>query len=99
MSQLVEMFENSNKARPTQTKQIPEQAVNFIDRNNEFQEEYAVNRQQGDPTTFTEAALQHYDKELETMIIPPSFNRHDPDIPLNRYTPDEKYYEPGQPST
>ena len=95
MSQLVDLFNSTQKQRPKDARDIPDRAVNFIDQQNTYQTEFTTKRKQGDPTDFTDVALSYYDKERENMIIPPSFVRQDPDIPLNRYGPDERYYSPG----
>ena len=97
MSQLVDLFNNSNKPRVTQARQIPGLAVNFIDQTNTFQDEFKNELKPGDPTTYTSRALKYYNEELKNMVIPESFVRSEPDIPLNRYNPDQGYYAPGSP--
>jgi hypothetical protein len=99
MSTLVDLFNNSKKPRPTQSRTIPDAAVNFFDVQNTYQTEWKNGFKRGDPTTYTDKALAYYDDERTQMVIPPSFIQHLPDIPLNRYSPDTTYYNPGQASS
>jgi hypothetical protein len=96
MSQLVDIYNRSTKLRPTQAKQIPAQETDFFDRNHEFQNGFTTLRKKGDPTEFLENALQYYNTELSTMVIPESFVRQESGIPLNEWSPDKGYYQPGQ---
>lgn len=95
MSQLVDIYNRSQKLRPVQAKLIPGQAVNFFDRQNEFQDDWKNNQVPGSPSLYTEKALGYYDTELTNMVIPQSFVRHETEIPLNQWNPKKKYYSPG----
>jgi hypothetical protein len=96
---LVDIYNKTKKPRVEAAKAIPNQAVNFIDTNNEFQEQWKNGVKRGDPTSFTEKAQKFYNEELKNMIIPDSFVRTDPDVPLNRWSPDKGYNAPGRPGT
>lgn len=96
MSQLVDIYNRSNKLRPVQAKQIPGQTVDYFDRQHEFQTGWTNFQKKGDPTSWLEKALQYYDDELNSMVVPESFVRHESGIPLNQWNPIKKYYEPGQ---
>lgn len=101
MSQLVDLLNNSTKPRPTEARQIPNLAVNFIDVQNEFQTEFTTYRTAGGRTDYTAKALNYFTTELNTVVIPQSFvQQGDPSqtIPLNRYNPTIKFYNPGQPN-
>jgi hypothetical protein len=101
MSDLVELYNNSQKARVAEARTIPQAKVNFVDQNNEWQDEYATARKPGDPSNYTEKAVQHFNEELKTMVVPQSFvpqgDATSP-IPLNRYSPDTPFYTPGRGS-
>lgn len=96
MSQLVDIYNRSTKLRATQAKQIPDQAVDFFDRQGNFQSGWTNNQKKGDPTAWTENALAHYDTELTEMVTPDSFIRHEQGIVLNQWNPKAKYYVPGR---
>lgn len=96
MSQLVDLYNRSQKLRPVQARTIPGQAVNFFDRQTEFQEGWTNNQKKGDPTSWTSKALEYYDEELAQMVVPESFIRHEQGIPLNRWNPRTRYYVPGR---
>lgn len=96
MSQLVEIYNRSTKLRATQARQIPELAVNYFDRDKNFQEGWTNQQKKGDPTSWTDGALGYYDTELAEMVTPESFVRHEQGIPLNQWNPKTKYYVPGR---
>lgn len=96
MSQLLDLYQKSQKLRPTQAREIPNREVNAIDQQNEFAVGWKNGQKNGDPTLFTKKSLEYYDQELKDMIIPTSFVRHDQDIPLNQWNPKTKYYVPGR---
>ena len=96
MSQLVDIYNRSTKLRPVQAKLIPTQETDFFDRNHDFQDGFTTFPTKGAPTKFTSHALQYYDDELSSMVIPESFVRHESGIPLNQWNPTTRYYEPGQ---
>jgi len=96
MSQLVDIYNRSNKLRPVQAKQIPDMTVDYFDRQHDFQEGWTNFQKKGDPTSWKENALQYYDNELNSMVIPESFVRHESGIPLNQWNPTTRYYQPGQ---
>lgn len=96
MSQLVDIYERSSKLRAVQAKEIPDRAVDFFDRQHEFQDGWSNFQKKGDPTSWTGGALAYYDKELSDMVIPESFIRHEQGIPLNQWNPVQKYYVPGR---
>jgi hypothetical protein len=96
MSQLVDIYTRSTKLRPMQAKQIPGLAVNFVDRENKFQNGWTNNQRKGDPTSWSIQALNYYDTELKEMVIPESFVPAEQGIPLNQWNPKRRYYTPGQ---
>lgn len=95
MSQLLNIYNNSVKPRPSQARQIPGLETNVVDINNEFQVGFKNHMRRGLPTTFTSRALEYYDEELSSMVIPESFVPLDPSIPLNQWNPQNRYYIPG----
>ena len=96
MSQLVDIYNRSTKLRAEQAKGIPEQKVDFFDRQHKFQEGWTNNQKKGDPTSWSEGALAYYDDELKDMVTPNSFIRHETGIPLNQWNPKIKYFVPGR---
>ena len=97
---LLDLYNTSTKPRVTQARQIPDQAVHFFDLQSKFEaNEFALQRKQGDPTDYTPYALDYYDYELTNMVIPQSFIRTDPSIPLMEWNPTTPYYTPGAPGT
>lgn len=97
MSQLVDIYNRSQKLRPVEAKQIPTQETDFFDRQHNYQDGWTNFQKKGDPTSWTENALQYYDEELNSMVVPESFVRHESGIPLNQWNPRTKYYQPGNP--
>lgn len=98
MSDMVKRYNESNKPRPKEARQIPGLEVNFVDRQNQFQTEYKTFRKHGDPTAWTAGALDWYKNELNTIMIPDGFVPSEQGVTLNRWTVEKKYYNPGQPS-
>jgi hypothetical protein len=96
MSQLVDIYNRSQRLRPKQAREIPERTVDFFDRQGNFQQGWTNNQKKGDPTSWTDKALGYYDTELNEMVVPESFVRHEQEIPLNRWNPKIKYYVPGR---
>lgn len=99
MSNLLKRYEESTKLRVKDARAIPGQKVNFIDIQNIYQDQFKTFQRKGEPTTFTEKALEYYDEELGQMVLPEGFMRLENDIPLNRWNDKNKYYNPGQPQT
>lgn len=102
MSRLLDLFNKANASadpHAAAAKLIPGQTVDFFDRQNQIQGPYKLEVVQGNPTSFTNYALNYYDQELKTMVIPQSFVRVDPSTPLNEWSPKKPYYVPGTPGT
>lgn len=98
MSNILDLYQKSAKNRVKEARSIPDQAVNFIDRDNTFQEGW-TNNQSLRKTTFTDSAMQHYDEERKQMVTPESFQPVEDGVPLNRYAPGQGYYNPGAPQS
>lgn len=96
MSDMVKRLEDSNKPRPAEARKIPGLATNFFDQQSQFAEGYNTFEQKGDPTKFTDRALKFYNEERKDILIPDGFQPTEPGIALNRYTPEHRYYTPGQ---
>ncbi len=103
MSQLEDLYNKSAKNNLVQARIIPQQAVNFVDRQNTFQKEFTLNKDTTlGVTDYTDKAQQYYNTELSNMVTPQSFVKQgDPTEPidLNRYNPDSGYYNPGAPGS
>jgi hypothetical protein len=97
MSDMIRRYEESQAPRVVEARNIPGNAVNFIDQLNLFQNEFTLERKKGDPTDFTDKALQYYGEEVKGIVIPEEFSPTEQGVPLNRWTPDNKYFIPGQP--
>ena len=97
MSQLVDIYNKSKKLRPVQAHQIPNVSTDFFDRNHVFADGFTNELRHGDQNAeqFKTTALEYYDEELKTMVIPETFIRHEASIPLNRWNPKTRYYVPG----
>lgn len=98
MSDLLKLYEKTNKLRPTQSKQIPELAVNMFDVTGQYQEGFTTFEKAGDPTNFTDKALKHYDTERSQIVIPTNFVPTEQGISLSRWNPDSPYFTTGQGS-
>lgn len=94
MPDLVDIYERSQKPRPVDAKQIPDQAVNFVDQTNTFHEGWN-NFQQIRATRYTERSLTFYNEVRASMVVPESFVPIEAQINLNRYAPGAGYYVPG----
>lgn len=97
MSDMVKRYEESQAQRVKEAKQIPGLATNFFDPTSQFAEGFTPNLQKGEEK-LSERAQEYYKEEVKGIIIPDGFQPTEQGIPLNRWTPDKKYYNPGQPS-
>lgn len=95
MSDMVKRWEESSKPRVKEARQIPSLATNYFDPMSEFAEGFTPNVKKGQGL-FTETAQQHYNAEVKGIIIPDGFQPTEQGITLNRWTPEKKYYNPGQ---
>jgi hypothetical protein len=96
MSELLKRYEDSNKPRPSQAKQIPNLAVNMFDTTDKFQKGFVTFEKRGDPTKFTTVALDYFNTEYKEIIVPDNFVPTDEGITLSRWNPNNKYYNTGQ---
>lgn len=94
MSDLVEIYNRSQKPRPVQAKQIPDQAVNFVDIENTFHVGWG-NFQELKQTAYTDRSLTYYGEKRDRMVPPESWNPIEDGIQLSRWRPGEGYYRPG----
>jgi capsid protein len=92
---LEQIYLRSQKPRPTEAKQIPELAVNFVDRENTFHVGWG-NFQELKVTAYTPRALDYYEEKLLNMVVPESWNPIENGIQLNRWRRSEGYYRPGE---
>jgi hypothetical protein len=99
MSDLLDRYTNSKNPRIVNIRNIPNLAVNFVDQQDTFQKGFVTFERPGDPTYFTDKATEFYTEERNNITTPDSFNTLEPDIPLNRWGPKSKYFNPGQPSS
>ncbi len=93
---MLQRYEASAKLRPAQAKQIPGNPVNMIDQDNKFQEGFSVNMTKGAGTKYTAEAMEWYDEELKTIVVPEGFTPTEEGVTLNRWSPTKKYYTPGE---
>jgi len=93
MSNLVDLYENSDKQRPAESRQIPGRETDMWDREHEFSDGFEVGKKKASPTSFKTKALESYDTEKAELTPPESF---DTSKPLHRYTPENKFYNPGE---
>lgn len=96
MSQLLDLFNSSTKARPAASRLIPTQAVHFFDRTGDIQPGFTPFEPLRQ-TEYTSKALQYYNDERTNMVVPASFQPVEVGINLDRYSPDTPYYKPGTP--
>jgi hypothetical protein len=96
---LLTRFLNSKALHVAQARQIPGLAVNFIDIQNTYQNEWQNFLKVGSPTTFTNKALNYYFTELNNLVPPADFVQTEPDIPLNQWNSKQTYYTPGAAGT
>lgn len=96
MSNLVDLYENSDKQRPAEARQIPGRETDMWDREHEFAEGFKTGRSKESPTDYTEKGLNQYSDEKSELVPPESFNSA---LPLHRYTPENTFYKPGESDT
>ncbi|KKM92341.1 hypothetical protein LCGC14_1219360 [marine sediment metagenome] len=97
MSNLTDLYGNSDKKRPKESREkIPGAATDFFDREHKFHDGFKTGRTKGDNPQFTEEGLDHYNTEKDELTPPESF---DPSTPLHRYTPDTPFFNPGEGSS
>ena len=93
---MVTRFLNSSKPRAKEAQQIPGLQTNFFDTTGQFQPGgFKIGETTSSPTQFDEAAMQYYNTEVNSIVIPANFSPTDQGITLNRWTPDKKYNVPG----
>lgn len=96
MSDILNMYNNSTKPRPAEARNIPDVHVNFFDQNSEFQTNFTTFEALR-TTEYTNKALQYYNDERANMVTPESFIPTEIGINLGRWSPENGYYNPGQP--
>lgn len=96
MSELLKRYEESKKLRVEQAKQIPSLATDFFDKITKFAKGFTTFERRGNITNYTEGALKHFNVEHSEIVIPEGFVPLEEGMPLSRWTPDNKYYNPGQ---
>lgn len=96
MSDLLKRYEETNKPRPAQARQIPELATDYFDRTGKFSEGFTTFERKGEPTNFKESALKHYNTERKEIVIPENFVPTEQGINLSRWSPENPYYHTGQ---
>lgn len=87
MSALLDLYDSSKSATVSDAKKIPGPSVNFTDIPNKFQEEFQLQRNEADKSTFTPLAQNYFDQELKSLIST--------DAKLHRWRPENPYYTPG----
>ena len=95
MSDLVRIYEASQKPRPVQAKQIPDQEVNFVDMENVYHDGWK-NFQPLKETKYTPFGLAYYGQKRLNMVTPESYQPIEEGIGLHRWQPGAGYYVPGQ---
>jgi hypothetical protein len=95
MSDLLKRFEESVKNQIIEVRKIPQLVVNFFDRDSKYQEGFTTFDTPGMPTKFTDTALDQYNAERKQVVLPSNYTPLEPDIPLNRWSPEKKYNSPG----
>jgi len=96
MSQLVDLYEKSDKQRPAESRQIPGKETDYFDREKEFAEGFKAGKKKMSPTDYTDKGLDQYNEEKNDLVPPESF---DSALPLHRYTPETPFHNPGAPDT
>lgn len=96
MSQLVDLYENSDKLRPAESRQIPDKETDYFDRERKFAEGFKAGKKKLSPTDFTAKGLDQYNEEKDDLVPPESFNQS---LPLHRYTPETPFDPIGQGDT
>ena len=93
---LLTLYETSDKLRVKEARDIPGREVNFVDVTNTHHVGWK-NYQELRKTFYTEAALSYYDEARSNIVIPESWSPAAEGINLNRWGPGNGYYNPGQP--
>jgi hypothetical protein len=95
MSDMLKRYEDSKKPRPTEAKKYPDLAVNFFDVENTYQDGFTTKEKKGDPTKFTQKALDYFAFQLSNIAVPPSFQPIEQGVELSRWSPTHKYFNEG----
>ena len=93
MSNLIELYKKFQTDRLVKARQIPNLVVDYFDREHKVADGFTTQKKTGDPTDFKQ--VQKYE-DLRTELTPPE--SFDASLPLHRYGPENKFYDPGQSS-
>lgn len=96
MSALLKRYQESEKARVKEARQIPTLTTDYFDITKKYQTGFTTFEQKGEPTNFTPTALKQYDVERTEIVIPTNFVPTELGIDLSRWTPETPYYTAGQ---
>lgn len=97
MSSILSRYQESDKLRVKEARDIPGKEVNYIDIPNTYQNQFKT-FQELRKTTYTDLSLNYYDDMRLRIVIPPSFRPAEEGINLNRWGPNDGYYNPGSRS-
>ena len=94
MSNLVDLYNNSDKLRPSDSRErIPLEETNFFDETNQDAKGFTVDQKKLSPTQYTEQAQDKYNTEKDELTPPDTYNN---EFALHRYTPENAFFNPGQ---
>lgn len=96
MSDLLNLYLKTTKARVKEARSIPALATDFFDTTDQFQDGFSTFEKKGDLTHFTLNALDQYNTERKEIVIPDSFVPIEEGVDLSRWTPVHPYYTTGQ---
>jgi hypothetical protein len=91
MSNLIDLYQKSQSDRLVKARQIPELEVDYFDREHKVADGFTTEKKTLDPTDFKQT--QKYEDLRQDLTPPESFNAS---LPLHRYGPERRYYDPGQ---
>lgn len=87
---IIDLYNKGKGQRVAEARLIPKQGTNMVDVENQFQKEFQPGDKPGDPTRFTQKALDFFNKKLKDFVP----DRHST-IPFHQYEPGKPYNPPG----
>lgn len=96
MSELLKRFEETNKPRPAEARNIPALVTDMFDTTLQYAKGFSTFKKKGEPTEFTKTAIEYYNTEHKEIVIPENFVPTEQGITLSRWTPDNQYYTTGK---
>jgi hypothetical protein len=96
MSDMLKRYEETKAPRPSEAKKYPDLEVNFFDQQSVYQVGFTTKEVKGNPTRFTDKALNYFDYQLSHISVPPSFQSIEQGVELSQWSAKKPYYDAGK---